>query len=110
MKALIAEVFTRFGARKGRPLEPGWTTPAVKPDPAPNVGVARAARIAKTASADAAAKSLSALTPPTKLGSLASPDYVSALNERIERFKQRVAALDRFKESGKDNVKKRPKR
>lgn len=110
MKALIAEVFTRFGARKGKPLEPGWITPAVKPIPETEIGAARADRSATAASAVTAAEPLSALPPSIKLGTLASPDYVSALNERIERFKERVAALERFKESGKDNVYKQTKR
>jgi hypothetical protein len=41
--------------------------------------------------------------PPAKLGTLASPEYISMLNARIEQFKTRVAALERFKEPGKDN-------
>jgi hypothetical protein len=111
MKALIAEVFTRFGARKGKPLEPGWITPTFKkPNPDPESGGATAARFKAATPADTAAKSLSALPPLTKLGTLASPDYVNALNQRIERFRERVAALERFKESGKDNVNKQPKR
>lgn len=110
MKALIAEVFTRFGARKGKPLEPGWMTRSAKSGPEPDVGVARSARSTSAKSADAAGTALSALPPLTKLGTLASPDYVSALNQRIERFKERVAALERFKEPGTDHVNKQPKR
>jgi hypothetical protein len=106
MKALIAEVFTRFGQRKRTPLAPGWLTP-VKPGPDPSA--ARAARMATANAENVPAKKRHGPGPPPKLGTLASPEYISMLNARVEQFKTRVAALERFKEPGKDNGKKQAK-
>jgi len=103
MKALLAEVFTRFGARKGKPLEPGWATSNAKPNPALEVRPVKAVSVPPAKALDSSAEPFSALPPSIPLGTLASPEYISVLNARIEQFKQRVAALERFKDSGKDN-------
>ena len=105
MKTVIAEVFSRFGQRKGVPLVPGWLAPLVKPspDPSPDLSAARAARMATANAENVPAKKSPGPGPPAKLGTLASPEYISMLNARIEQFKTRVAALEKFKEPGKDN-------
>ncbi len=105
MKTVIAEVFSRFGQRKGVPLVPGWLAPLIKPspDPSPDLSAARAARMATANAENVPAKKSPGPGPPAKLGTLASPEYISMLNARIEQFKTRVAALERFKEPGKDN-------
>ena len=101
MKTVIAEVFSRFGQRKGVPLVPGWLAPLIKPSP--DLSAARAARMATANAENVPAKKSPGPGPPAKLGTLASPEYISMLNARIEQFKTRVAALERFKEPGKDN-------
>jgi len=109
VKQLISEVFSRLGARKAPPLQPGWASspnwqngrhnPAAAPQQVPPP----AAPVQNN-------PTFSALEPPVLLGSMASPDYIASLNRRISRFKQRVAALEKFMQEEPERGTRRSKK